>query len=90
MIKTVEITDETAEIVARFAYRVIAELGDTLDFLLANPRTSRSRLEFHADSRGFPVGEYLILYRVLEEIPEIVYIAHGRRDLAALVVSSLR
>lgn len=45
----------------------------------------RSRDELRAGYRSFPVGQYLILYRVGEKAVEIMHVLHGRRDLRSII-----
>jgi toxin ParE1/3/4 len=56
-------------------------------FLLANhPHLGRSRDEdFGIGSRSFPVGEYVIVYCVENEALLILRVAHGSRDIEALL-----
>jgi toxin ParE1/3/4 len=72
------------------AFDLVISFQEKFNFLLENPRAGRFRPELRSDLRGFPVGEYLILYRVLEDVLEIVYVAHGRRDLPELVKREFR
>jgi toxin ParE1/3/4 len=45
----------------------------------------RQRDELRPGYRSFPVGQYLILYRVTDESVEIMHILHGKRDLGAVL-----
>jgi toxin ParE1/3/4 len=64
-------------------YRACQFLGDT-------PYGGRARPDLGTDLRSFPVGNYLLIYRVIEGGVQIIYVAHGRRDLAALVEREAR
>ena len=46
-----------------------------------NPHIGRHRDELRAGYRSFPVGQYLIFYRVLEPGIQIMHVMHGRRDI---------
>jgi toxin ParE1/3/4 len=46
-----------------------------------NPYLGRRRDELRRGYRGFPVGQYVIFYRVAEPGVRIVRILHGRRDV---------
>lgn len=72
------------------AYRVLLELREAFLFLRDNPFGGQVRPELRSDLRAFPVRSYLVLYRLTEDTVEIVYVAHGRRDLAALVALDRR
>jgi toxin ParE1/3/4 len=45
------------------------------------PYAGRQRDEIRPGYRSFPVGEYLIFYRVMNPGAQIVHIVHGRMDL---------
>jgi toxin ParE1/3/4 len=49
------------------------------------PHAGRAREELHAGYRSFPVGEYLIFYRVGDKVVEIMHVLHGRRNLKSLL-----
>jgi toxin ParE1/3/4 len=50
-----------------------------------NPYAGRRRDELRRGYRSFPVGEYLILYRMREPGVQIMHVVHGRRNLALLL-----
>jgi toxin ParE1/3/4 len=41
----------------------------------------RQRDDIRSDYRSFPVGEYLIFYRVMKPGVHIMHVVHGRMDL---------
>ena len=45
------------------------------------PHAGRVRDDIRPGYRSFPVGEYLIFYRIREPGVHIMHIVHGRRDL---------
>ncbi len=47
-----------------------------------NPHIGRHRNELRAGYRSFPVGQYLVFYRVLEPGVQIMHVMHGKRDIA--------
>lgn len=49
-----------------------------------NPRAGRRRDDIRAGIRGFPVGQYEILYRIGDSRIHITDVVHGRRDLTNL------
>ena len=49
-----------------------------------NPRAGRRRDQLRRGYRSFPVGEYLIFYRIMKPGVCIMHVVHGRRDLEAL------
>jgi len=52
--------------------------------LARNPRLGAERSDIRPGLRYFVVGEYLILYRIIEDGIEVVRVVHGRRDLLNL------
>jgi len=56
---------------------VMASLGNISE----NPHIGRRRDELRDGYRSFPVGEYLILYRVGSPGVLIMHVLHGRRNL---------
>ena len=51
-------------------------------FLLSrHPHLGRPREEIRAGLRSFPVGEYVIIYRVRDGDVLILRVVHGRRDM---------
>jgi toxin ParE1/3/4 len=48
------------------------------------PRAGRRRDELRTGYRSFPVGDYLILYRIMKPGVCIMHVVHGRRNLEAL------
>ena len=49
-----------------------------------NPHAGRRRDELRPGYRSFPVGDYLILYRIMEPGVRILHVVHARRDIEAL------
>ena len=68
----------------RAADRFIDLLTHYFQLLGDNPRAGRRRDELQPGYRSFPVGEYLILYRIAEPGVCIMHVVHGRRDIQAL------
>lgn len=79
------IYDAIAEHDISAAARMIETLYRACWLLGDNPEGGRRRPDLHADLRSFSVGEYLLLYRVDGGDAEVIFVAHGRRDLAALI-----
>jgi len=52
--------------------------------LAGHPNLGRSRNELEEGLRSFPVGMYIIFYRVIPAGVEIVRVLHGSRDLNAI------
>jgi toxin ParE1/3/4 len=66
------------------AERLIDSITDRFALLGKYPHAGRRRDDLRQDLRGFPVGRYVILYRVDGDDAVILRVVHGRRDLEAL------
>ena len=67
------------------ANRLIDSIASRFFLLASHPYLGRARDDsFGADSRSFPVGEYVIVYCVEHKDVLILRVAHGRRDIEAL------
>jgi toxin ParE1/3/4 len=67
------------------ADRLIESITERFLLLEAHPRAGRARDDLRPGIRGFPVGEYVVLYRVAGKDVVIVRVARGSRDLDALL-----
>jgi toxin ParE1/3/4 len=67
------------------ADRLIQSITQRFDLLEAHPLAGRARDDLRPRMRGFPVGEYVLLYRVEGADVVIVRIVRGSRDLDALL-----
>ncbi len=63
----------------------LRRLDEMCQRLAEQPGLGRSRPDIRDDLRSFPVGKYIILYRVIDDGVEIVRLAHGARRLENLV-----
>ena len=63
------------------ADQVIARIATAARRLADFPSSGTRRPDIHPTARSIPVGAYLILYRVIDEVVEIVRVLHGARDL---------
>ncbi len=67
------------------ADRFIDLLIHYFELLGENPHAGRRRDELRRSYRSFPVGDYLILYRIMEPGVCIMHVVHARRDIQALL-----
>jgi toxin ParE1/3/4 len=65
------------------ADRVIDSVSRRFDFLSNTPLGGRARDEVVPGLRSFPVGQYVIFYRVVPTGALILRVMHGRRDVAS-------
>jgi toxin ParE1/3/4 len=79
-----EIADSIAAESPRAAVRLIERFREVAGVLRDRPKIGPARNEIADGMRIFPVGNYLILYRVLDDGAEIVRIVHGARRLEDL------
>lgn len=78
--------DEIWEYIARddveAAERFVAKLLDACELLARNPLAGHTRKDLTESSFLFwPVGKYLIIYRILENSIEIVAVSQGTHDI---------
>jgi toxin ParE1/3/4 len=52
--------------------------------LVSNPGMGRKRDSLALNLRSFPVGNYLIFYRPINQGIEVIRILHGARDILSL------
>ena len=71
------------------ADRFLDALRHRFDLLADNPYAGRRRDDLRKAYRSFPVGEYVILYRIAKPGIQILHILHGRRDILSLFRSGL-
>jgi len=68
------------------ANRLLDRIVERFRLLSTYPAIGRSRdQELGSGARVFPVGNYLIVYRIVRSDVLILRVANGRRDLKALV-----
>ena len=70
------------------ANRLIQKITNRYWLLVENPRAGRRRdHDLGANLRSFPVGEYVIIYRIEDSGPLILRVTRGSRDLKALIIN---
>lgn len=63
------------------ADRLIDQFDATLEVIASTPRMGRKVEELAPNLRSFPVGNYLIFYRPLEDGMQLIRLLHGARDI---------
>jgi len=66
------------------ADRLLDLLGQKYTLLADNPNMGPARPDIAKELRYHPVGNYLLLYRVISGDIELVRVVHGARDLQSL------
>jgi toxin ParE1/3/4 len=72
---------------ADIADRVIDRLVQRFLLLGNYPRIGRPREEIRRGLRSFPVGEYVVFYRIEREDVIILRVLHGKRDIERILES---
>ena len=63
----------------------IDAITERFDLLASQPHIGRARDDdLGPGRRSFPVGQYVIVYRIVRGDVRILRVVHGRRDLEAL------
>lgn len=76
---------EIAEYIAKenpqAAGRVIASIRRTCRSIAERPGIGRNRPDIAPGFYSFPVGSYVVFYRVCSETVEVLSVLHGARDI---------
>jgi len=67
------------------ANRLVESITERFVLLGTHPSAGRRRDDLRPGIRSFPVGNYLLLYRIEDEDVLIQRVLHGSRDLRALL-----
>jgi toxin ParE1/3/4 len=63
------------------AEKIIREIGEAISVIEDHPFAGRSRNELRSGLRSLSVRPHVIFYRVIDDMPEIVRVLDGRRDI---------
>jgi toxin ParE1/3/4 len=63
------------------AKRVLRDIGRKCSLVASHPSMGRDRSEIFENVRSFPVGNYVVFYRVISEGILLLRILHGARDI---------
>jgi len=63
------------------ADHLIDSITDRFFLLAAYPHLGRAREDLRADLRSFPVGEYVVIYRIEVDDVVILRVLRGSRDI---------
>jgi len=78
-----EIWDYIADNSPASADRLIASFHEKFLLLSSQPLIGEARPQLADDLRGFCVGNYVVLYRLLQRGIEVVRVIHAARDIGA-------
>lgn len=65
------------------ADKLIDKLIHCMESLADMPLMGRSRDDIRLGYRSFPVGHYVVFYRVSKNTIEIMHVLHGKRDITS-------
>ena len=72
----------------KIANGLIQKITNCFWLLVGNPNAGRRRdHDLGANVRSFPVGEYVVNYRIEDFGPLILHVVRGSRDLKALMIN---
>lgn len=77
----VDIWNDIAQDSPSRADRMLERSGDTMNRLAAMPFMGQARFDLAPGLRMFPVGNYLIFFRPIEDGIEVIRVLHGRRNI---------
>lgn len=63
------------------ADRLLDRIDEVLRMLADNPKAGRIRPELAADLRSFPIGNYVVFYRPVQNGVELIRVLSGRLDI---------
>jgi toxin ParE1/3/4 len=63
------------------ADRLLDHIRDTLNRLAAMPLMGQARFDLAPGLRMFPVGNYLIFFRPVQDGIEVIRVLHGKRHI---------
>jgi toxin ParE1/3/4 len=69
---------------AQRADRLLKRIEDRFEMLGRQPLIGEPRDDLRAGLRGFPVGNYVILYDIVDSLPRIVRVMHAARDIEGM------
>lgn len=66
------------------AEKVLLGIESCCEQFAGNPKMGRSRSELGTDLRSFPHGNYVIFYRVADQVVSIARVLHSAMDIEAI------
>ena len=63
---------------------LLRDIDEKCALLVRTPAMGQARPDIAPELRHFPVGRYLMLYRIIDDGVEIVRVLHGARHLSLL------
>lgn len=66
------------------ALKLVQEIRSKCEMLGNHPEAGDKRNRLRPGLRGFPVHNYIIFYRIIDDQVEVLRILHGARDVPSL------
>ena len=66
------------------AFHIVDRINERFEMLSQFPNAGPARPELLPELRSFPVGNYLILYKPIDDGIEVMRVVHGARNLRRL------
>ena len=63
------------------AIRFLSSIEQKCQLYVTHPEMGEQRPDFRDDARLFPVGNYVVIYRLIENGIEVLRVLHGSRDI---------
>jgi toxin ParE1/3/4 len=76
-----DIWEDVAESSLEAADRLLDAIAAQCDRLADFPGMGRRRDELAPSLRSFPIGNYVIFYRLIDDGIEVIRVLHGARDI---------
>ncbi|WGV28793.1 type II toxin-antitoxin system RelE/ParE family toxin [Halotia branconii] len=70
------------------ADQFLQKIDSQLKMLASNPGMGKKRDSLASNLRSFPVGNYLIFYRSINQDIEVIRVLHGARDIQSIFEDS--
>ena len=83
----IEIWSFIAEDSEKAADDILTVFDKKIKILTVSPQIGRRRGELAPRLRSFPIGHYVVFYRLVKNQIEIIRVLHGSRDIDAMFES---
>ncbi len=67
------------------AERLVRSFDEAILLLQHMPKCGPARAEIGRDVRSYPVGKYLVLYRIADDAIELLRVVHGSRKMRGIL-----
>jgi toxin ParE1/3/4 len=60
---------------------MLDRIGETMNRLAGTPFMGQARFDHEPDLRMFPIGNYMIFFRPIQDGTEVIRVLHGKRNI---------